>query len=178
MIVFLTGFMGCGKSRIAREISRKQGWDNIDTDKEIEKRAGMSVKEIFSIKGERYFRSLEESIIEEISRFQTDCVVALGGGALISDWSLHTVLEKGILIYIKSEPEEIYKRVWHTSKRPLLQENNTNWDRETFLVKITDLLRIREPGYTQAHLTIHRDHIEAEEVADRIISYLKKEHHV
>ena len=176
MIVFLTGFMGSGKSRIGREISQKRGWKFIDTDKEIEKRSHMSVMEIFSKKGELYFRSLEEKIIKEIGEVNIDCVVALGGGALISDRSLKIVLKKGCLIYIQSNAEAIYQRVQHTSKRPLLQNDNTNWDKDTFLVKINDLLKIREPGYAQAHLTIQRDDLEAEDVADQIISFLDKQH--
>jgi len=177
MIVFLTGFMGSGKSRIARELAQKKGWKYIDTDKEIEKQVHMSVREIFSEKGEPYFRSLEEEIIKGIGKIKSDCVAALGGGALMSDRSLKFVLKTGLLIYIKSEAEAIYQRVRHTSKRPLLQENNNNLTKDKLLVKIKDLLEIREPGYAHAHLTIHRDNLEADDVADQIISFLEQQHY-
>jgi shikimate kinase len=177
MIVFLTGFMGSGKSRIGRELSKRTGWRFIDTDGEIEKRAHMSVTEIFHIRGEQYFRSLEEQIIEEICEITTDCIVALGGGALISDRSRETVLKNGYLIYIKSEAEAIYQRVQHTSKRPLLQEKNKIMDKREFLLKINKLLKIRERGYKQSHLTIQRDENEAKDIAHQILMFLKKHQH-
>ncbi|HIC97788.1 MAG TPA: shikimate kinase, partial [Aquificaceae bacterium] len=77
--VFLVGFMGSGKTTVGGIVARRLGWEFLDTDEEIEKKEGMSVKDIFTRKGELYFRKLELEVLKEVSGRES-VVVATGGG--------------------------------------------------------------------------------------------------
>jgi shikimate kinase len=172
MIVFITGFMGSGKSKIGRELAKETGWNFIDTDTEMEKHTDMSIRDIFQKKGEPFFRQLEEEVISKICRTTQHSVVSLGGGALMSERSLSTVQKAGFLVYIQSSPDEIYNRVRHSSKRPLLQSPGGAWDKPTYIKEIQKLLNKREPGYLKSNMIINRDGIEAKIVAGQIADYI------
>lgn len=68
MLLFLIGYMGCGKSTIGRKLSSRLGWDLIDTDSMIERREGISVGEIFDTRGEECFRAMEREVLRRSSR--------------------------------------------------------------------------------------------------------------
>ena len=80
--IFLIGFMGCGKSTMARLLSEKMGAKLIEMDETIEKEAGMSINQIFEIYGEAYFRDLESQLIVRIAE-EGNAVVSCGGGAIL-----------------------------------------------------------------------------------------------
>ena len=82
MLVFLVGYMGCGKSSIGRALARRLGFRFLDTDALLEQRCGRSVREIFASEGEERFRELERDVLSElVAGAGPDAVVATGGGA-------------------------------------------------------------------------------------------------
>ena len=164
--LFVTGFMGSGKSTIGRKLAAYLNMPFVDTDDEIEKRCGKEIKEIFRDEGELYFRKMEEEEVLQQCRKKDKAVIALGGGALISEKSLAEVLATGLLIYIESSPEGIWKRTRHSKRRPLMPQSKGPEDHKR---RIKVLMNERAKGYQAAHIKINRDTIEAEAVVHSLI---------
>ncbi len=80
MRIFLTGYMGCGKSTIGRKVAALMGMNFIDLDKYIEERYFKSVPDLFALEGEQSFREKERQALQEVAQFE-DIVVGTGGGA-------------------------------------------------------------------------------------------------
>ncbi len=140
--VFLIGFMGCGKSTMARMLSRDTQMKLIEMDETIEAEEKMSINDMFEKFGEEYFRNLESELIQRISR-KGNCVVSCGGGAILREDNVKHMKENGKIIYFSATPETIYKRVKHSTHRPLLNGNmNVEY--------ITELMDKRLPLYEKA----------------------------
>ena len=120
--LFLVGFMGCGKSTMARILSEKTGAELIEMDETIEKEAGMSINEIFEKHGEPYFRDLESQLVERIMK-KGGAVVSCGGGAILREENVSNMKKNGKIVYFSATPETIFKRVRHSTNRPLLNGN-------------------------------------------------------
>ncbi|TFG98791.1 MAG: shikimate kinase, partial [Calditrichales bacterium] len=135
--LFLTGFMGSGKSTIGRNLAKRLNVAFVDTDQRIEKSLGVEIKDIFREKGEDWFRTYEGDILGKITRTESASVISLGGGTLMIPESVKIVLESGTLIYIKSSPAEIWKRIRHSTRRPLMRNDGEKWTREKYLERIT-----------------------------------------
>jgi len=171
--VYITGFMGSGKSTIGRNLADKLVWRFIDTDEEIEAQFGKEIKDIFAQEGESWFRQQEFAKITELSQIEEPIVIALGGGALISPKIQNLVLKQGILIYIKSSPEEIYKRIKDSTRRPLLRKPEEVWDEQKYFESIKNLLKERQAGYAKAHIVFNRDGLDADSAAGQLVPLLK-----
>jgi shikimate kinase len=172
--IFLTGFMGAGKSRVGRYLAQRLNFPFVDTDKEIEQKSGKSVKAIFEEDGEPAFRLLEKETIKALSDNPLPHVISLGGGALNDAQTFQTVRQAGLVVYLKSSPESILQRVRHTDKRPLLEVNSEKNRDAALLKRIKALLTQREPVYSQADIVIERDNMEAEEVAEYVLEQLNQ----
>ena len=171
--IFLTGFMGAGKSRVGRQLAARLNFPFVDTDKEIEKKTNLSIKEIFETQGEPAFRRLEREVIAQLCDDPLARVISLGGGALNDAQTFRRVHETGVVVYLKSSPEHILQRVKHTDKRPLLQVAAGQDRDRPLLRRIEELLAQREPIYARADIIIQRDGLEAEEAAERILGELQ-----
>ena len=171
--IFLTGFMGSGKSTIGKKLARRMSRQFFDADDEIEEKTGKEIKDIFAEEGETAFREYEQEAVARIAALPKPTVISLGGGALISEKNLLLVKQSGYLIYIKSSAEEIWKRIRHSTRRPLLRHENQSWSKEDYVRRIAELLLQREHGYQKADLIIDRDGKEADEVADLLYKKLK-----
>jgi len=166
--------MGSGKSTIGKKLAARLKIYFIDLDDEIEKDHKISIKEMFKYMGETYFRKIESKKIGEVIKNQNPAVISLGGGALINEENLKLVLETGKLIYIQSSPEEIWKRTKHSRRRPLLSPDEDKKSKSQYLNRIQELLKVRNKGYTAAHIKVNRDGLEAEEVTELIYQNLMK----
>ncbi len=173
--IFLTGFMGAGKSKVGRLLAQQLGFLFMDTDQEIERRAGLTVREIFEQKGETFFRQLERQVVQQVCENPACTVVALGGGALNDPQTFEQVKKSGVVVYLKSSPAAIFNRVKHSDKRPLLDvQAKSPEERERILLqRIEQLLKKREDIYNRADIVFNRDGMEAEQVAGRLITLLK-----
>ncbi len=172
--LFITGFMGAGKSKIGRGLAQNLGLPFIDTDKLIEQEAGMSIKAIFSMYGEAHFRELEQKIVTETALRDEPLVVSPGGGALLNVETFSVVRENGWIVYIRSSPQAILERVKHSNKRPLLFVPEGPDYQQRLLQKITTLLKVREPVYLQADLVFDRDGMEWQEAAAKLLKQVQK----
>ncbi len=156
-LIFLTGFMASGKSTLGPILANMFGYTFIDLDKEIEQAAGKSVSEIFSEEGEEFFRTEERRLLSAVCTMR-NCVVALGGGTVAREENIRAIKAAGMLVYLRSEPEEILKRLRNKRNRPLITDPEGNVLPEDQLRrKIVALLETREPFYSQADITVSTD---------------------
>lgn len=165
--------MGSGKSTIAPILANTLGYDYVDIDAEIEKATGKKVSEIFFELGEEYFRDVERTLLRDISR-RTECVVSLGGGTIAKEGNLKVIKSSGLLIYLKADADQIFRRMKHKSDRPLLTstEGKRLNDAE-LLARIEKLLIAREPFYNQSDLTIPTDDAPVGKTVDTIVRLIK-----
>ena len=120
----LLGMMGVGKSALAKIVAKKCNLKLIDTDLQIEKKNAMAVNKIFRDKGENFFRKEEEEIVLN-SLDENDSVIALGGGAFISEKIRKKVLSFSVSIWLDTKIDLLEKRLKNSKKRPLLNKNKT-----------------------------------------------------
>ncbi len=139
---------GSGKSTVGRHIARDIGLPFIDTDHVIEQRIGCSIREYFETQGEQAFRDVEETVIEEVMRLEGH-VVATGGGAVLRQANRQVLHDRGVVVYLRSTPEDLARRLRHDSHRPLLQGGNDP------LHRLRTLFQDRDPLYRRtAHFVI------------------------
>ena len=167
--IYLTGFMGTGKSRIGKNLSKKLNVNFIDTDDVIEIKYKKSITQMFNEYGEEKFRQIEIDIITELINKTVDSVIALGGGSLIHEKNQNLVSETGMLIYIESSLDMIWERTKNKTKRPLLLVNGEFPTKSLFLEKAKELMEERLVGYNKSNFKINRDGKEAEEVVEEIL---------
>ena len=120
MILFLVGMPGSGKSTVGRQLARRLGLPFFDSDALIEQRLGCSIREYFAQRGEDAFRDVEQQVIAELAS-GPDAVVATGGGAVLREANRQKLREAGRVIYLRSSPEDLHRRLRHDRQRPLLQ---------------------------------------------------------
>jgi shikimate kinase len=163
--IFLTGFMGSGKSTHGKKLASELRYRFIDLDSYIEKKEGRSVQEIFAGDGESIFREKETQYLEEILKDPNPFVVSLGGGTVCFHDNINKVISSGLLIYIKMSPEALCSRLVNSVKdRPLLK----NKDPENLLEYIKETLIHREQFYKKAHLTINGLDLTAQILAQKV----------
>ena len=138
----LVGMPGCGKSTVGRHLARQLGWRFVDSDHEIERQLGSSIRAFFEREGEAAFRDVEQQVIAVLSQ-QTGCVLATGGGAALREAN-RVALKRGCkVVYLRSTPEELFRRLRHDTQRPLLQVKDP-------LKRLRDLYVERDPLYRKA----------------------------
>ena len=157
--VSLAGMMGSGKSTVARELSRLLGRKVVDTDLEVERRAGRPVAAIFEERGEPAFRALERAVVRGIAG---PVVVSLGGGAFCDPGNAEHLIRIGRVIFLDVSPAEAARRLrpGQVQGRPLAGQ----WE---------ELLRARLPMYRRAPITVDVDALSPDAVARRIAALLE-----
>lgn len=168
MNIYLIGFMGVGKSTVARLLSKRLDYELIDTDHEIELEEGMPVSEIFKLEGEEYFRGLEAYLIHKIAG-QDRTVVSCGGGIIKSEDNIKAMLGSGYVILLEAAPEVIYDRLKDDNTRPLLQKNPG-------LEGVRKLMKEREEFYNKAYTHKVDANRAPEQVAEDIINIVGEFH--
>lgn len=155
MLVSLVGLPGGGKSTVGRQLAKRIGARFIDSDTVLEERIGMPIRQFFERHGEAAFRDREEAVIDELTGQHWDSaslkpamVLATGGGALLRPVNRERLKQRTTVIYLRSTPEELYRRLKHDTQRPLLQVADP-------LAKLKELHEQRHPLYEQtAHYAV------------------------
>lgn len=133
---------GSGKSTVGRQLARRLGLPFLDSDVVIEQRLGCSIREYFDREGEAAFRDVEEQVIAELAA-GPDAVVATGGGTVLRETNRQRLREGGRVIYLRSSPEELQRRLRHDTQRPLLQVADP-------LARLRAMYAERDPLYREA----------------------------
>jgi shikimate kinase len=160
MRIYLTGFMGSGKSTVGRRLAEQLGMPFADLDEEIERRAGMKVREIFERHGEPAFRQLEHEVLRATAE-RPDVVVATGGGTVAFEANERWIRTHGLSVWLNPAFATIVARIGRLGKqdRPLFRDE----------AQALALYRERLPAYRRADLTVDvKPEEQAEEVAARI----------
>ncbi len=147
--LYLVGFMGTGKSTVGRVLGQRLGMRLIDSDAEIERRAGMPIAEIFSARGEIAFREFEREFIET-GHPAEGCIVSCGGGLVLQEGMVARLRQQGVVICLTARPDTILARTQGHKTRPLLDVPDP-------LARITELLALREPVYRAAGTQVLTD---------------------
>ena len=107
--IVLVGFMGTGKTVVAKRLAERLKREFLELDAVIEKKEGMSIKDIFEKKGEPYFRKLEKAVVKEAAQKQ-GLVISAGGGAIIDEENFKTLKPNSIIICLQALPDTIIQR--------------------------------------------------------------------
>jgi shikimate kinase len=157
---------GSGKSTVGRHLARSLGLRLVDTDQEIERRSGMSVRAFFDAHGEAAFRDLEEQLVDELSR-DSGTVLATGGGAVLRQANREHLQQRRRVFYLRSTPEELFRRLRHDTQRPLLQVADP-------LRRLREMYRERDPLYRRcAHYVVEAARPQAGHMANMILCQLE-----
>ena len=147
MIFSLIGLPGSGKSTVGRQLARRLALPFVDSDHVIEQRLGCPIRQYFEREGEAAFRDVEEAVLDELSLAERG-VLSTGGGAVLREGNRRHLRERGLVVYLKSSPDELFRRLRHDRNRPLLQVADP-------LARLRDLYAIRDPLYREtAHFAI------------------------
>lgn len=158
--IVLVGFMGTGKSAVGKLLAKKLNKDFMELDEMIEIREKMSIKDIFEIKGEPYFRMVEKEVVKEASS-RENIVISAGGGSIIDEENFKNLKNSGTIICLKASPETIIKRTKDLKTRPLLNILDPK-------KQIEELLKKREACYNKADFSINTDKLNIEQVVEEI----------
>ena len=154
--VFLIGFMGVGKTTLGKKLAKKLNVPFYDTDEEIEKEMGMTVKDLFSKYGESYFRNLEKVWLQNISK--NPAVIATGGGMPCDEKRLSLMKSTGTIVYLERPAKELFNRLKNAKKsRPLLASMSD----DEMLEYIQTTLKNRSFYYSQADYVLNRSQQDA-----------------
>jgi shikimate kinase len=163
--LFLTGFMGTGKTAVGRALADRLGRPFLDLDAEIERTAGLSVAEIFARFGEAGFRTRERQAIERLSGLDR-AVVATGGGAVLDARNRKTMRARGRIICLTADGDTILRRVGPAADRPLLAGAPDPAER------IDAMLAERATAYAEADWTVETSQLGVADVVESIVSRL------
>jgi len=143
----LVGLPGVGKSTVGKHLARGLKLQFVDSDTEIEREIGCSIREFFEREGEACFRDIEQRVIGTLAA-RPGTVLATGGGAVLREANRQALRDASTVVYMRSTPEELFRRLRHDTHRPLLQVRDP-------LRKLRDLFADRDPLYRKtAHFTI------------------------
>lgn len=164
--VALVGLPGSGKSTVGRQLARRLAIPFFDSDHVIEQRLGCSIREFFEREGEDRFRDIEQGVIDELTQ-GAQCVLSTGGGSVLRSLNRQHLHERGRVVYLRSTPEEVFRRVRHDRNRPLLQVADP-------MQRLRDLYTVRDPLYREtAHFVIETGRPSVSTLVNMIVMQLE-----
>lgn len=162
--IVIVGFMGTGKTVVAKGLAEKLNRDFLELDGIIEGKEGMSIREIFEKKGEAYFRKIEKEAVKEAAKKQ-GLVISAGGGAIIDEENFRNLKRNGTIICLEASPDVILKRTKGNTCRPLLNVGDPK-------KRIEELLKKRKPYYKKVDFRIDTDNLKIEQVVEKIMGLI------
>lgn len=164
--IFLVGFMGAGKSTIARTLQRELGFPLVEMDERIVQEQGMSINDIFAQYGEAHFREIESQLVVDLGK-QEPSIVSCGGGVVVRPENMQNMKKSGRIVLLKASPETIFERVKNSTDRPILNGHmNVEY--------IAELMEKRRALYEEAaDITIQTDGKTREQICEEIIGKLR-----
>ena len=169
--IIFVGLPGSGNTTIGRQLARRLGLPFVDSDHVIEHRLGCSIREFFAREGEEIFRDVEQQVLDDLTRTH-EGVIATGGGAVLRETNRRHLHDRGQVIYLRSSPEDVFRRVRHDTARPLLQVEDP-------LQRLRGLFEARDPLYREAaHFVIETGRPSVATLVNMIVMQLELAGHV
>lgn len=163
--VFLVGPMGAGKTTVGRQLAAALGYAFVDSDHEIEARTGADIPWIFEVEGEAGFRRREAQVIDDLTR-RSRIVLATGGGAILLGENRTALHDRGFVVYLSADIDQLLARTARDRNRPLLRTPDPRAVFETLLAE-------REPLYREvAHLVLNTNAGNVREAVATIVGCL------
>jgi shikimate kinase len=160
--VYLVGFMGAGKTTVARALARRLDWQPVDIDELIEARERDTVANLFAKRGEPYFRSVERAVLlEQFNRRHV--VVATGGGTFVDPQNRAAINRDGVSVWLDVPLDRLIARVPADGRRPLAA------DRAEF----ERLYASRRPAYECAHHRVEAGRGGVDAVVEELVDWLE-----
>ena len=168
-LIFLVGYMGCGKSTLGRRLARRLGVPFIDTDARVEESEGATVSDLFRYEGEQRFREIEREVLDAAIAGNDSAVISTGGGLPVWGDNMARMNAAGCTVYLRRSAENIAGRLspYGRRKRPRLQGLND----EELVAFMTRDMASREPFYSRAKLILACDSLPDDELVERIVAY-------
>ena len=173
--IYLCGFMGAGKSTIGKQLAKSLELPFKDLDKEIEVNEQKTISELFSEKGEAYFREKEWEVLLDLTRTFKG-ILALGGGALHNQQVIDHLKLYGLLVFIDTPLQRIVRRVLRNPHRPIVRKPDGSLkSKEELLGELKSLYSTREAFYSQAQIQVStRAYKTSSEAVPTIIEKIKR----
>ncbi|MDR7305712.1 shikimate kinase [Rhodoferax saidenbachensis] len=169
--ISFVGLPGSGKTTVGRQLARRLRLPFVDSDQAIEARLGCSIREFFDREGEARFRDIEEEVIETLTQ-DPACVISTGGGAVLRQGNRAHLHGRSHVVYLKSTPEELFRRLRHDVSRPLLQVADP-------LARMRELFTIRDPLYREtAHFTLETGRPSVATLVNMVVMQLELSGHL
>ena len=159
--LILVGLPGVGKTTIGRAAAKHLGRRFIDFDQEIERRAGLDVREIFRLKGEDHFRQLEFDLTQELSG-TSGMILSPGGGWITQTRSVELLRAAGRIIYLRASPEAVARRLRRVETRPLLAGRDP-------VVALTELYDRRRALYETADVVLDTERLARQQLIAKVV---------
>ena len=159
--IYLVGFMGAGKSTVARTLGAHLGWRSEDIDELIASRERRSIAEIFARRGEAYFRALERAVLRDLLA-ERHTIVATGGGTFAEADNRSVINRDGTSIWLDVPFEQVIERLPPDGSRPLATDRTT----------LRALFDTRRDAYSFAHLRLDAGRAPVGELAEHILDWL------
>jgi shikimate kinase len=159
--LILVGLPGVGKTTIGRAAARQMARQFLDFDEEIERRAGMNVREIFRLKGEEHFRALEFALTKELST-SGGMVLSPGGGWITQPGSVELLRSAGRIIYLRASPEAVARRLRRVETRPLLAGRDP-------VVALRELYAKRQALYETADVVLDTEGLARQQLISKMV---------
>jgi shikimate kinase len=167
--LLLVGMMGAGKTTTGQMVAHRLGRPYLDTDDEVERRAGAAVSEVFSSQGEGAFRRLEADVLEVALASEVPSVVSVGGGAVLDPANRAALRHSGTVVWLRARPETLGARLGDAIDRPLLAASVGD-DRQLELARIcADRTELYDEVAT---VVVDVDDLAPPDVADLVVAAL------
>ncbi len=168
--IFLTGYMGAGKTTLGKAFARKLNLPFVDLDWYMEERFHKTVSELFAERGEAGFRELEKNMLHEVGAFE-DVVISTGGGAPCFFDNMDFMNRNGKTVFLNVHPDVLFRRLrMAKQQRPILQ-NKQDDELKEFIVSA---LEKRAPFYRQAQYVFNADELEDRFQIERSVEKLRE----
>ncbi|MCD6017597.1 MAG: Shikimate kinase [Bacteroidetes bacterium] len=167
-LVFMCGFMGCGKTTQGKKLAKELGYYFIDLDDYISNKYDQTITELFKEKGEAEFRKIETEALGECVKDNLKALIAVGGGTPCFNNNMELMVSNGKVIYLKMNAEALYNRLFNAKEdRPLIRDK-TN---EEMFLYIENLLKTREAFYEQAQIITSGVTVDIEALKEKVLTH-------
>jgi shikimate kinase len=163
--IILTGFRATGKTAVGRQLADRLGYAFVDLDALLEAETGMSIPQLFTERGEAAFRELESQMVERVAQ-QRRCVIATGGGTVVSPSNLRALKQSGVVVTLTADLETLLSRLGMATDQPILRGDDLR-------ARVEQLLAERREAYAQADVTVDTTARTVDETVDCVLHAVK-----